>query len=108
MQPLFEMIRERVAPPVVDPDGPFQMLVASIAYNDYIGRIATGKVFSGKVSAGETVALVQRDGTTTKGRISKLLGYEGLKQVEVSEAIAGDIVTVAGFDEVGIGSYNFV
>jgi GTP-binding protein len=103
MQPLFAMIRERVAPPVVDPDGPFQMLVASIAYNDYIGRIATGKVFSGKVKAGETVALVQRDGTVTKGRISKLLGYEGLKQVEVNEAIAGDIVTVAGFDDVGIG-----
>ncbi|TLM68438.1 MAG: translational GTPase TypA [Deltaproteobacteria bacterium] len=103
MQPLFAMIRERVAPPVVDPDGPFQMLVASIAYNDYIGRIATGKVFSGKVRSGETVALVQRDGTVSKGRISKLLGYEGLRQVEVAEAIAGDIVTVAGFDEVGIG-----
>jgi GTP-binding protein len=103
MQPLFAMIRERVAPPVVDPDGPFQMLVASIAYNDYIGRIATGKIFSGRVKAGETVALVQRDGTVTKGRISKLLGYEGLKQIEVEEAIAGDIVTVAGFDEVGIG-----
>jgi GTP-binding protein len=103
MQPLFAMIRERVAPPLVDPDGPFQMLVASIAYNDYIGRIATGKVFSGKVRTGETVALVQRDGSVSRGRISKLLGYEGLKQVEVEEAAAGDIVTVAGFDEVGIG-----
>ncbi len=103
MQPLFAMIRERVAPPVVDPGGPFQMLVASIAYNDYIGRIATGKIFSGTVKSGETVALVQRDGTVSRGRISKLLGYEGLKQVEVAEAVAGDIVTVAGFDEVGIG-----
>ena len=97
MQPLFAMIREHVAPPVVDPDGPFQMLVASIAYNDYIGRIATGKIFTGKVRTGETVALVQRDGTIHKGRISKLLGYEGLKQLEVEEAIAGDIVTIAGF-----------
>ncbi|MHB8708618.1 MAG: translational GTPase TypA, partial [Desulfuromonadales bacterium] len=103
MQPLFAMIRERVAPPVVDPEGPFQMLVASIAYNDYIGRIATGKIFSGKVRTGETVALIQRDGTINKGRISKLLGYVGLKQVEVDEAIAGDIVTIAGFDDVGIG-----
>ena len=103
MQPLFAMIRERVAPPVVDPAGALQMLVASIAYNDYIGRIATGKVFSGRVKSGETVALVQRDGTVSRGRISKLLGYEGLKQVEVAEAVAGDIVTVAGFDEVGIG-----
>ncbi len=55
------------------------------------------------VKAGETVALVQRDGTINKGRISKLLGYEGLKQVEIEEAIAGDIVTIAGFDDVGIG-----
>ncbi|MBE0598643.1 MAG: translational GTPase TypA [Desulfuromonadales bacterium] len=103
MQPLFEMIRERVAPPVVDPDGPFQMLVANIDYNEYIGRIATGKIFSGKVKTGETIALVQRDGKLSKGRISKLLGYEGLKQVEVTEAFAGDIISVAGFEEVGIG-----
>ena len=103
MQPLFDMIRERVAPPVVEPDGPFQMLVANIDYNEYIGRIATGKIFSGKVKTGENVALVQRDGKTSRGRISKLLGYEGLKQVEIAEACAGDIVTVAGFEDVGIG-----
>ncbi len=103
MQPLFEMIRERVAPPVVDPDGPFQMLVANIDYNEYIGRIATGKIFSGRVKTGETVALVRRDGTIQRGRISKLFGYEGLRQVEIAEASAGDIATVAGFEEVGIG-----
>ena len=103
MQPLFDMIRERVAPPVVEPNGPFQMLVANIDYNEYIGRIATGKIFSGKVKTGETVALVQRNGKIGRGRISKLLGYEGLKQVEITEAYAGDIVTVAGFEDVGIG-----
>jgi GTP-binding protein len=103
MQPLFDMIRERVAPPMVDPDGPFQMLVANIDYNDYIGRTATGKIFSGRVRTGETVALVRRDGAVQRGRISKLYGYEGLKQVEVAEATAGDIATVAGFEEVGIG-----
>jgi len=103
MQPLFAMIRERVAPPVVDPDGPFQMLVANIDYNEYIGRIATGKIFSGKVKTGESIVLIQRNGNLQRGRISKLLGYEGLKQVEVSEAFAGDIVTVAGLEEVGIG-----
>jgi len=103
MQPLFEMIRERVAPPMVDPEGSFQMLVANIDYNEYIGRIATGKIFSGRVKTGETVALVRRDGTVQRGRISKLLGYEGLKQVEIAEASAGDIATVAGFEEVGIG-----
>jgi GTP-binding protein len=103
LEPLFEMIAARVAPPEANPDASFQMLVSSIAYNDYIGRIATGKIFSGKVRAGETVAHIDKDGKVTKGRISKLLGYEGLSQVELSEALAGDIVTIAGFDQVSIG-----
>jgi len=103
MEPLFELIKNNVHPPEGDSAAPFQLLVTNIDYNDYIGRIATGKIFNGKVSAGETVALIKRDGTLSKGRISKLLGYEGLKQIEIAEAFTGDIVTIAGFDEVGIG-----
>ncbi len=103
LEPLFEMIRDRVAPPEANPEAPFQMLVTSIAYNDYIGRIATGKIFNGRVKAGETIALIKKDGSMTRGRISKLLGFEGLKQVELADAIAGDIVCIAGFEEVGIG-----
>ncbi len=103
LEPLFAVIESNVRPPHGDPKSPFQLLVTSIDYNDYIGRIATGKVFNGKVTAGETIALVKRNGTVTKGRISKLLGYEGLKQVEIAEACTGDIVTIAGFDDVGIG-----
>lgn len=103
MEHLFEAIINNVRPPEGDPEAPFQMLVTNIDYNDYIGRIATGKIFNGKVSAGETVALVKRDGTVRKARISKLLGYEGLRQVEIPEAFTGDIVTIAGFDDVGIG-----
>jgi len=103
MEPLFELIKNNVHPPEGDKEKPFQLLVTNIDYNDYIGRIATGKIFNGKVSAGETVALIKRDGTISKGRVSKLLGYEGLKQVEIAEAYTGDIVTIAGFDEVGIG-----
>ncbi|WP_305043806.1 translational GTPase TypA [Geoalkalibacter sp.] len=103
LEPLFQMIRERVAPPEVNPDRPFQMLVTHIDYNDYIGRIATGKIFNGSVRAGESIALVKRGGEIVRGRISKLLGYEGLRQVEISDASAGDIVTLAGFEEVGIG-----
>ena len=103
LQPLFDMIRERVAPPVADPSASFQMLVSSIAYNEYIGRVATGKIFSGTVKTGETIAVVHRDGTVNKGRISKLLGYEGLKQIDIPEAYAGDIISIAGFDEIGIG-----
>ena len=103
MEPLFAVIESNVHPPAGDPRAPFQLLVTNIDYNDYIGRIATGKVFNGSVRSGETVALVRRDGSIVKGRITKLLGYEGLKQVEVPEACTGDIVTVAGFEEVGIG-----
>ncbi len=103
MEPLFAVIESNVRPPGGDPNAPFQMLVTNIDYNDYIGRIATGKVFNGKVTAGENIAHVRRDGSIIKGRISKLLGYEGLKQVDVAEGCTGDIITVAGFDEVGIG-----
>jgi len=103
MEPLFEKIISNVAPPEGDLSAPFQMLVTNIDYNEYIGRIATGKIFNGKVTAGETLALVKRTGEIKKGRISKLLGYEGLQQVEISEAVTGDIVTIAGFEEVGIG-----
>jgi GTP-binding protein len=103
MEPLFAVIESNVHPPKGDPKAPFQMLVAHIDYNEYIGRIATGKIFNGKVTSGETVALLKRDGSMVKGRITKLLGYEGLKQVEIAEATTGDIATVAGFDNVGIG-----
>ena len=103
MEPLFELIKDNVHPPEGDVTAPFQLLVTNIDYNDYIGRIATGKIFNGKVTAGETVALIKRDGTISKARVSKLLGYEGLKQVEIAEAFTGDIVTIAGFTEVGIG-----
>ncbi|GFO68881.1 GTP-binding protein [Geomonas limicola] len=103
MEPLFELIKDNVHPPEGNPDAPFQLLVTNIDYNDYIGRIATGKIFNGKVTAGETVALIKRDGAISKARVTKLLGYEGLKQVEIAEAFTGDIVTIAGFTEVGIG-----
>ncbi len=103
LEPLFDTIRDSVAPPEGDPEAPFQMLVAHIDYNDYIGRIATGRVFSGKAHPGEMVALIRRDGSIEKGKITRILGYEGLKQVEIPEAVTGDIVTIAGFDDVGIG-----
>jgi GTP-binding protein len=103
MEPLFAVIESNVRPPQGDVNAPFQLLVTNIDYNEYIGRIATGKIFNGRVTSGETVALVKRDGSLSKGRITKLLGYEGLKQVDITEASTGDIVTIAGFDEVGIG-----
>jgi GTP-binding protein len=103
LEPLFAVVESNVRPPKGDSNAPFQMLIANIDYNDYIGRMATGRIFNGTVRAGETVAMIKQDGTITKGRISKLLGYEGLKQVDIEEAGTGDIVTVAGFEDVSIG-----
>jgi GTP-binding protein len=103
LEPLFAVIESNVRPPKGDINAPFQMLIANIDYNDYIGRMATGRIFNGKVRAGETVSMIKQDGTITKGRISKLLGYEGLKQIDIEEAGTGDIVTVAGFEDVSIG-----
>ncbi len=103
LDPLFDAIRKHVPAPTGDTSAPFQMLVSSIDYDDYIGRTATGKIFAGKVVAGETIAQISRDGKKTTGKITKLLGYQGLAQVEIPDAQAGDIVTIAGFEEVGIG-----
>jgi GTP-binding protein len=102
LEALFQIIGKEVSPPQVDTEAPFQMLVTSIAYNDYLGRIATGKISSGRVSSGQTIAAIKNDGTISKGRISKLIGFEGLQQVEIQDAIAGDIVCIAGFEEIGI------
>ncbi len=103
LEPLFQVIRDKVRPPEGDPARPFQMLVTSIDYNDYIGRLATGKIFHGTVRKGEETALVKRNGKVVKGQISKLIGYDGLKQVELESAMAGDIISIAGFEEVNIG-----
>ncbi len=103
LEPLFAVVESNVHPPKGDINAPFQLLVTNIDYNDYIGRIATGKIYSGRVKTGETLAVIKHDGSLVKGRISKLLGYEGLKQVEIEEAMTGDIVSIAGFESVGIG-----
>ena len=100
---LFQVIRDRVSPPAVDLQAPFQMLVTTIDYNDYLGRIATGKIANGRVQAGQTVAAIDKNGKVTRGRITKLISFEGLQQTEIKEAVAGDIVCIAGFEEICIG-----
>lgn len=103
MEPLFAVIESNVRPPKGSPKAPFQMLIANVDYNDFLGRLATGRIFNGRVRQGDSVVRIKADGSTQKGRITKLLGYEGLKQVEIEEALTGDIVTIAGFEEVLIG-----
>ena len=102
LEPLFECIKAYVPAPRCDPDKPFQFLVTSIDYNDYIGRIATGKIFNGRVRDGQNLARIDKDGVVTQGRISKLIGYQGVQQVSIKEAEAGDIITIAGFNDISI------
>jgi len=103
LEPLFTLIREHTRPPEGDPEAPFQMLVAHIDYNDYVGRTATGKVFNGKVRTGGTVVLLGRDGRMEKGKITRILDYDGIRPLPIQEASCGNIVTVAGLDTVQIG-----
>jgi GTP-binding protein len=103
LEPLFTLIRESTPPPQGDSDAPFQMLVAHIDYDDYIGRTATGKVFNGKIRTGDLVALVGRDGRMEKDRITRILDYDGIRPVQVPEASCGNIVTIAGLETVQIG-----
>jgi GTP-binding protein len=103
IQPLFETIIKYTPPPSGDAQLPFQMLVTTIDYNNYLGRIAIGKIANGKVKRGEQITIVRKDGTVESARILKLLGYRGLKQVEIDEAIHGDITAIAGLKDIDIG-----
>lgn len=101
--PLFDLIVEKVPSPRVEPEKSFKMLVSAIDYNDYLGRIGIGLIHSGSVKAGETVALVKKDSKVENGKIAKLYTFDNLKRTEVDEAFAGDIIAVAGFEDVNIG-----
>lgn len=103
MQPLFEAILHHVPPPAGDPNKPLQLQVTTLDYSDYLGRIVIGRIHNGVIKAGQQAALVKDTGEVVKGKISKLLGFEGLKRVELEEASAGYIVAVAGFADANIG-----
>lgn len=103
LTPLFEMILARVTPPAGDVDGPFQMLVSSLEYDNFLGQVALGRVNHGKIQTGAQVVLVQRSGEVVKGKVTRLIGYEGLKKVEIKEASAGEIIGIAGIESAKIG-----
>ena len=102
MTPLFEAIVEKVAPPEVDQDGPFQMQISSLDYSSFLGVIGIGRIKRGKIKAGSPVKVVDRDGKVRNGKILKIMGHMGLERVEVNEAAAGDIVCITGIDELFI------
>jgi len=103
LQPLFEAIVEHVPPPRGNRDAPLQILVANLDSSDYLGRIAIGRVFNGTVVLNDPVAVLKLGGVTQQTRITKLFAFDGLKRVEVDRAMAGDIVCLAGIEEITIG-----
>ncbi|SHG01488.1 GTP-binding protein [Fodinibius roseus] len=102
--PLFETIIERIPPPEQNVDAPFKMLVSSIDWNDYVGRIAIGRVEQGTIEVNQQIALLNRNGELKeKARATKLFTFTGLKREPVDKAVAGDIFALAGYEKVDIG-----
>src|SRR5437016_4588144 len=103
MTPLFEAIVEHVPPPQISSEPFFQMLVSNLDYSDYLGRIALGRIVSGRVAVGDSIVCIHRDGRRERAAVTALFTYAGLEQVEIKHATAGDIVGLTGFEEVYIG-----
>ncbi|HKY97930.1 MAG TPA: translational GTPase TypA [Gemmatimonadaceae bacterium] len=105
LSPLFDSIVKHVPPPPMDAKSPFQMLVSTIDYSPYLGRLGIGRIERGTVKVGQAVALLPLDPNLKdeQGRVTKLFGYEGLERIELQEASAGEIVSLAGLEAVEIG-----
>ena len=103
MEPLFDAITKHIPPPRAHAGSGFQLLVANLDYSDYLGRIAFGKIYEGKVKIGDPAICRHGNGSVSKGKITAIFHFEGMKRIEVQEAHAGDIVGLTGFDGVFIG-----
>lgn len=103
LEPLFEMIISKVPAPKGYIDEPLQLLVSNIDYDEYVGRIAIGRIERGVIKYGQQAVICRKDGSVANIRISKLYNFEGLKRVECAEAKVGDIVCVSGVGEITIG-----
>lgn len=103
LRPLFETIIESVPPPRADATAPLQVLVTNIDYNDYVGRLAIGRIVSGEIKAAQEAVLCKLDGSTSPFKVTQLFGFEGLQRQPIEAAQAGDIVALAGIEGINIG-----
>jgi len=103
LQPLFEAIVEHVPPPRGDPAAALQLLVANLDSSEYLGRIAIGRIFNGTVKLNAPVSVLKLDGSVQQTKVTKLFAFDGLKRVEIDQAAAGDVICLAGIDDITIG-----
>ena len=103
LRPLFEAIVEHVPPPRGNPEAPLQMLVANLDSSDYLGRIAIGRIFNGTVKLNDPIVVMKLDKRVEQTRVTKLYAFDGLKRIEIDQAAAGDIVCLAGIENITIG-----
>jgi len=103
LQPLFDTIMKTIPPPAAERNGCLQILVTNIDYDNYVGRLAIGRIFSGTVKAGDTVAIIKGNGGMSKTKISFLYTFEGLDRITASEAFSGEIIALAGVEGITIG-----
>src|SRR5436309_1398959 len=103
MTPLFQAIVQHVPPPKISSEPFLQMLVSNLDYSDYLGRIALGRIVSGRVSVGDSIVCLHRGGVPERAAVTAIFTYSGLERVQIKEAVAGDIIALTGFEEIRIG-----
>jgi len=103
LKPLLDALVQHIPPPGGSPDGVLQILIANLDHSDYVGRMGIGRVFSGRVRLGDTVAISKRDGRLETTRVTKLYVFDELKRIEAEEASCGEIVALAGFEGINVG-----
>ncbi|MBU1915524.1 translational GTPase TypA [Patescibacteria group bacterium] len=103
LQPLFDVILKTVPPAPSEINAPLRMQPANLAYDDFVGRLGSGRIYEGRVRLGMMVTVIKQDGTRERHKITKVLTTEGLRNIEVEEAIAGDIVQIAGIPNINVG-----
>jgi GTP-binding protein len=103
LRALFEAIVKHVPPPSGSPEAVLQLLIANLDYSDYLGRLGIGRLFSGRVKIGDTVAVAKRDGSLQTTKVTKLFTFDGLKRIDADWADCGEIVALAGFEGISIG-----
>ena len=103
MDPVLDTVLKDIPTPIDNSDEPLQFQVAILDYNDFLGRIGVGRIFRGHIKVGDNVTVMKLDGSTQNFRVTKLMGFVGLKKVNIKEAKAGDLIAISGMEDINVG-----